>query len=420
MPRNHPQSSSVDPLSRTERVKHLCFLIWAIIGIVLLVGAVGYLLGQVVAALVVMGLAAFFVFTLRVPVAWLEARRVPRWCGSLISYLGAFFCILLVLFIFIPVIWEQALGLIQLIPDYITQGTLAFNEFYQQYSYLLEDSNIQQVIGRVASELSAWAGDLVSRSAQGVITLGTNVVTSVIVFTMALIVGFWVLKDLPTIGRELRVVIGPKREEEALFIASVFSRAFGGYLRGITVAGLCTGVMAGIGYYFIGLPYPAVLGLLTGLMNFIPYIGPWIAGIVVALIGLFVSPLAALLSIVTTLLAQQVTDNFITPRVMSSVVELHPAIVLVGVFAGGALGGIVGLIIAIPLLSSVRAIFVYYFEKRTGRRLLDESGAMFKGHSMHDPKQEDAEDDTRGSGATGDAVSTTTITTEPEKENREK
>jgi predicted PurR-regulated permease PerM len=239
---------------------------------------------------------------------------------------------------------------------------------------------------------------------------------------MALIVGFWVLKDLPTIGRELRVVIGPKREEEALFIASVFSRAFGGYLRGISIAGLCTGVMAGIGYYFIGLPYPAVLGLLTGLMNFIPYVGPWIAGIIVALIGLFVSPLAALLSILATLLAQQVTDNFITPRVMSSVVELHPAIVLVGVFAGGALGGIVGLIIAIPLLSSARAIFVYYFEKRTGRRLLDESGAMFKGRSIHDPKQEDAEDDTATTiaGATDTTIGAVSTTAESEKENREK
>jgi predicted PurR-regulated permease PerM len=448
MPRNHPQSSSADPLSRTERVKHLCFLIWAIIGIVLLVGAIGYLLGQVVAALTVVGLAAFFVFVLRAPVAWLEAHRVPRWCGSLISYLGGFFCILLVLFIFIPVIWEQALGLIQLIPDYIAQGTTAFNAFYQQYSYLLEDSNIQQVIGRVASELSAWAGNLVSQSAQGMITLGTNVVTSVIVLTMALIVGFWVLKDLPTIGRELRVVIGPKREEGALFIASVLSRAFGGYLRGITVAGLCTGIMAGIGFYFIGLPYPAVLGLLTGLMNFIPYIGPWIAGTIVALIGLFVSPLAALLSVLMTLLAQQVTDNFITPRVMSSVVELHPAIVLVGVFAGGALGGIVGLIVAIPLLSSVKAIFVYYFEKRTGRRLLDEAGAMFKGRSIHDPEQESAEGDGEGldadapkegaasdadvdsassdvtaSGAptTADATPTDTPTAvESEKENREK
>jgi predicted PurR-regulated permease PerM len=183
------------------------------------------------------------------------------------------------------------------------------------------------------------------------------------------------------------------REEEALFISSVLARAFGGYLRGITIAGLCTGTIAGIGYYLIGLPYPAVLGLLTGLMNFIPYVGPWIAGSVCALIGLFISPIAALLSVVVTLVAQQATDNFITPRVMSSVVQVHPAIVLVGVFAGGALGGIPGLIVAIPLLSTVKALFVYYFEKRTHRKLIDEKGALFKGSPKRDDARDAAHDD---------------------------
>jgi predicted PurR-regulated permease PerM len=380
MPRNRPQSSLAEASTQTERVRHLCFLVWAVIGIVLLAGAVGYVLGQVSTALIIIGIAAFIVFILRVPVAWLEARRVGRLWGSLVAYLLGLLIVSLVLFIFIPVIWEQILELVKLMPGYITEATTAFNDFYQKYSYLLEDSNIQQMVSSAATELSGWAGNLVSQSAQGVITLGTGVVTSVIVLTMALIVGFWVLKDLPKIGRELRVVIGPRYEEGALFIASVLSRAFGGYLRGITVAGLCTGTIAGIGYYLVGLPYPAVFGLLTGLMNFLPYVGPWIAGTITALIGLFVSPITALLAILVTVIAQQFTDNFITPRVMSSTVELHPAVILIGIFAGGALGGIPGLIIAAPLLSSIKVIFVHYFEKRTGRHLGDEAGALFKSH----------------------------------------
>jgi predicted PurR-regulated permease PerM len=417
MPRNRPQSSSADAPTQPERTKHICFLIWAIIGILILVVAAAYVLGQVLAALVAVALAALIVFILRVPVAWFERHRVPRWAGSLIAYLGGVLVIALVMLIFIPVIWEQTLGLIQLIPDNAAKATDAFNAFYQQYNYLLEDSNIQQLVGRAASELSAWAGNMVSQSAQGVITFGTGLITSIMVLMMALIVGFWVLKDLPTIGRELRIIIGPKHEEEVLFVASALSRAFGGYLRGITVAGLCTGVISGIGYYFIGLPYPAVLGLFTGLMNFIPYVGPWISGIITALIGLFISPLAALFAIIVTLLAQQITDNFITPRIMSSVVDLHPAIVLVGVFAGGALGGIPGLIIAIPLLSATKSIFVHYFEGHTGRHLSDEKGALFKLRPAQAAAKEDADADV-GSDVTapssdtpGSDTSTSTSTT---------
>ncbi|MDR3036821.1 MAG: AI-2E family transporter [Coriobacteriales bacterium] len=388
-----------------DRIKHLCFFVWAIIGIVLLVGASIYLLGQVVSAIAIVLISVFIVFVLRAPVAWLERHGVPRLPGSLLAYLGALILVATILLVFIPLISDQAYGFIKLVPDYVAQATTAFNDFYHEYRYLLDDSNIQQMVSGAASDLSAWAGNMVSQSAQGLINFGTNVVTTAIVISMSLIVGFWVLKDLPKIGREMRIVIGPKREEDALFIASALSRAFGGYLRGITIASICTGTIAGIGYYLIGLPYPAVLGLFTGLMNFIPYVGPWVAGIIAALIGLFVSPVAALLSIIATVLAQQIVDNFIQPRVMSSTVDLHPSVVLVGVFAGGAIGGVVGLIAAIPLLSAVRAIFVHYFEKRTGRQLSSEKGALFKSASVKPPQHLGDEGDGGSADADGGADS---------------
>lgn len=396
--------------SQAERTKHFCFLIWAIIGSVLLTVAAGYVLGQVLTALAIVLLAALIVFILRVPIAWMERHKIPRWLGAIIAYLGTLFLISLVLLIFIPIISEQVVGLMELIPGYISQATIAFNDFYLEYRYLLEDSNIQQIVANAGGELSSWAGSLVTQSAQGVLVFGTNVVTSVIVFAVALIVGFWVLIDLPTIGRELRILVGPRREEEVQFITSAFSHAVGGYLTGVTVAGVCTGLLATIGYSLIGLPYPVVLGLFTGLMNFIPYVGPWLSGAIIAIIGLFVSPVVALLSILITVVAQQITDNFITPHVMSAAVELHPAIVLVGVFAGGAVGGVFGLVAAIPLLSAGKSIFVYYFEKRTGRKLIDEKGALFKGH-LSDP----AKDDT----ATVDATAAAEEREMIEKENSE-
>ncbi|MCL1846517.1 MAG: AI-2E family transporter [Coriobacteriia bacterium] len=376
-----------ESIARTERTKRLFYLVWAVIGIIALVIGIGYVLGQIMTALAIMALSAFIVFILRVPVAWMERKGIHRLPGSLIAYLGGILIVTVILLIFIPLITRQIIGLIQLIPGYVNSATNSFNYFYQEYSYLLEDSNIQQLVGGVASDLSGWAADIVSQSALGAINLGMSLVTALIVLTVSLIVGFWILKDLPRIGKELRIIMGPKWEKDVLFISSTFSRAFGGYLRGMTISGTCTGIIAGVGYYFLGLPYPAVLGLLVGLMNFIPYVGPWIAGIVVAAIGIFVSPLVALISILVTIFAEQFVDNFIYPRVMSSVVDLHPAVVLVGVFTGGALGGAIGLISAVPLLSAAKAIYVYYFEKRTGRTLENEKGAIFKTpHTRHKKK----------------------------------
>ncbi|MDR3315420.1 MAG: AI-2E family transporter [Coriobacteriales bacterium] len=381
MPSTGSQKEPEGTLSRLDWAKRLALLVWATIGFILLILGAGYLLSRVWTAIIIVIFAALLVFILRAPVDWLEKHKVPRWLAVIVAYLASFLIVTLVLLIFIPMVWQQVIGLLELIPGYVTQASAFLGDFYNQYSYLLEDSNIQQVFGGVASEISNWAVSIAQLAGSNVINIGTNVVTAVIIFVVSLVVGFWILKDLNRIGQELLVIIGPKRREDARFISSACSRALGGYLRGMLVAGTCTGLISGIGYYFIGLPYPAVLGLLTGLMNFIPYVGPWISGIIVALIGLFISPLTALLAIAITIIAQQVTDNFITPRVMSSAVELHPCIVLVGVFAGGALGGLFGLVAAIPILAAAKSIFVYYFERHTGRKLLSENGAFFRSKS---------------------------------------
>lgn len=378
MPQQNTSLKTPETKARTEHTKRLFYMVWAVIGIVLLIIGAGWALGKITTVLAIIALTAFIVFILRVPVAWLERHGVNRLLGSLISYLGAILIVTAILLIFIPIIWQQVLGLINMIPSYVNDATNAFNNLYQQYSYLLEDSNIQKIVGGAATNLSDWATQIVSQSTKGVVTLGVNIVSAMLVFLVSLIAGFWILKDLPKIGREFRIIIGPRFEEDTLFIVNTCARSFGGYLRGMTVAGACTGIIAGIGYYFLGLPYPAVLGLLVGILNFIPYVGPWTAGAVVAIIGIFISPVIALISIIITIFAEQFTDNLILPRLMSSTVDLHPAIVLIGIFAGGALGGPIGLIAAIPLLSAIKSIFVYFFEKRTKRELADEKGALFK------------------------------------------
>ena len=378
MPENTGQPKKVTNKSRAERAKSLAFTVWAIIGILLLVVAVGYVLGQILTVLAIIGFSAVIVFILRVPVTWLERQGVRRSLGTAISYVGGSLVIAIILLIFIPIIWEQTIGFIELIPEYTNRAVAAFNEFYLQYSYLLEDSNIQGIVSSAAADLSSWATDLVSRSTQFLVTFSVGLVTSLIVLLVSLVVGFWILMDMPKIGREIRIMIGPKREEEAMFIVSTISRAFGGYLRGMTICGASIGIVTGIGYYILGLPYPAVLGLLTGLVNFIPYIGPWFAGIVVAIIGMFISPVTAFIAIVLTIVAQQLIDALVYPRVMSSAVDLHPSVVLVGVFTGGAIGGVIGLICAVPLLAAIKSIFVYFFEKRTGRKLEDKKGALFR------------------------------------------
>ena len=83
---------------------------------------------------------------------------------------------------------------------------------------------------------------------------------------------------------------------------------------------------------------------------------------------------------------QNVTDNVVSPLVMRSAVKIHPALSLIGLFIGNSLGGVLGMLLAVPLTAAIKSVFVYYFESRSGRQLVSYDGALFQGTPFHDAR----------------------------------
>jgi predicted PurR-regulated permease PerM len=160
-----------------------------------------------------------------------------------------------------------------------------------------------------------------------------------------------------------------------------------------------TGTIATIGLAIIGIPYALVLGVITFIFNFVPYVGPFSAGLIAAMVGLFKGPLYALLAIAVVVVAQNFTDNVITPRVMSEQVDLHPILVIFSLLVGGTLYGIPGLLFAIPVAATMKGLFVYYYEQRTSRQLSSEDGALFRAASYGPDEQSDESCAPQDSGA---------------------
>ena len=156
------------------------------------------------------------------------------------------------------------------------------------------------------------------------------------------------------------------------------SSVLGGYLRGQAVVSAATAVLVTIGLTAVGVPYALVLGLLAGVLNIIPWFGPVVAEVIAAIAAAFVSPWLALVAVLIIAGSQQLTDIFITPRVMSEQVDLHPLLVIFSLLAGSALAGFFGLLLAIPVAAIAKGVFVYYFEKWTDSKLTTEEGAFFR------------------------------------------
>ena len=174
------------------------------------------------------------------------------------------------------------------------------------------------------------------------------------------------------------MLAGPKRRDEAAVVMRKVSRILSGYLKGQLILSLATGIIVTIGLTLFGVPYSLVIGLLAGVLNVIPWIGPAITAVIAGVAASFVGPWYILAGVGTSIAAQQLTEIFVQPRVMSEQVDLHPLLVIFSLLIGGTLFGFTGVLLAIPVAAVTKGLFVYYFEKYTDSRLTSEGGALFK------------------------------------------
>ena len=364
--------------------------VWTIVGGILLTAVVVYLLGILSVPVSIIIWTIIIVFCLRGIVNGLERRGVNRTVGTALAYVAmaivlGFFSFLL----FSPMFGlnAQFADLVSSVPQYVDAITSWAGDLYARYSYVFEDATVKHLIDEVQANLTAWASAIAQGSASGLIGVGTVIANGLMALGFALVIAFWVLMELPAIGRECQRLIGERHAEDAKFLHYTFTRVMGGYIKGTLLQCAIIGIACGVLFAVLGIPNAAALGGITGVLNIIPIIGPWLGGAATAIVAVFVSPLAALIALIGTVVIQQFVYTFISPKIMSSSVDVHPALTLLALMAGSALGGamsgllgsLVGMLASIPAVAVMKSVFVYYFEKRTGRRVVAEDGVFFKG-----------------------------------------
>lgn len=364
-------------LSRVQRAQYSAYLIWAIVGGVLLFMGMLWALGKVSGAITPFVVAGIVWFLMHGIVDRLEKRGVRRGWGAIIALL-AFIAIFVVGGALIaPTISAQVRAFAEALPKYIDGATEWVTAVGDKYEALQLSADLEKLLFDMRDEATKALSDWARKSGTAIIAGASTAISILFQLVMGLILAAWLLKDSKRLAEEARALAGARWAQDLSVLSGHVSRVFGGYLRGMLISSTLTGLLAFIGYALIGLPYSGVLGLITGILNIIPIIGPWVGGGVAALVGLFISPLTALLSIAVTVGVQQGVDAFISPRIMSKQVALHPIMVIGALLFGGSIGGIGGTIVAVPLVAILKALFVYYFERKTNRRISHEDGVLF-------------------------------------------
>lgn len=363
-----------------QRWKQRGLMVWTVIGLTALFALALYVLGILGQAVELLAIGAIVAFVCSPVTNWLEDRGVPRGISALIALVLTL--IVLVGFLILiaqPLVFELT-TLLRNAPSYASQIGAMAREFWQSFDTQSNPAVRQTVelaieqassIGiSVASGILSW----LSTSALGNISSMAN---QLMVFFLGLVLAYWLAKDYPVIVREMAIIAGPQKENEFRLILAILSRSTSGYMRGTIITSAVNGILVYFGCLILGNPYAALIGMVTGIFHIIPVVGPVFSAGIALILSILVDPVMTVWTIVILMVAQNVVDNVLSPLVMATSVKVHPGLSLVGIVIGSALGGVVGTILAIPLTAALRGIFVYFFEKYSGRQIVSPNGALF-------------------------------------------
>ena len=220
------------------------------------------------------------------------------------------------------------------------------NTYYRQF-----DHQLAKYAQLILKGLSSRVGDII------------GMVTNVTVVTITVpVMLFYMLKDDSKLGPSVQKWLSPHHAKEVDQLLTKMNDTLSSYISGQVIECLFVGVFTTIGYLIIHQPLALVLGIVAGLCNIIPYIGPYI-GIAPALfVSLTMAPKKLILVIIVVLIVQQIDGNIVYPNIIGRSLKIHPLTIILLLLAAGHIAGIAGMILCIPAYAVVKTVCEYFFD----------------------------------------------------------
>ena len=322
---------------------------WArLAAVAALVGLV--VIAQDLAALVLLG--AVLAYLLLPLVDRVERRGVDRTMATALVLLGLVAAGALVVALALPAALDQVASLQARWESGELLALLRNVEATLAARFGLDDPSALGLVESVREALGPGGRPLIGYVPDALETVGNAVVVPFVLFAL--------LKDGPSLRRRLLSVV-PNRYFE--FTMTVFYKAdahLGGYLRGQALIALLVGTSTAVGLGLLGVDYYLVLGLVTGLANFVPYVGFVVsAGLAVLVSVVTTGDTGQVGGVVLLFGALQLVENVVfQPWITGKNVSMHPVVVLLAILVGGRIGGVMGMALAVPVAAVLKVLFL--------------------------------------------------------------
>jgi putative heme transporter len=288
------------------------------------------------------------------PIIHFLERWLPRLAAIILTYLLIVSVFVGLGWLVLPALIGQLRSLAAEIPDLIE----AIQRLLDQWDIEMTTSLLDTITAQLGGVGSA------------LLMLPLAITSSLLDLILVMFISLYLLIDLPKMTRFVKSLLPEEDETEVLSVAAEMGSAMGGYVRGVVIDGAIVGLITYIGLMIIGVEFSLALGILSGILEIIPVLGPIIAASAAILVALGDSPTQALTVLIFMVILQQIESHILVPNIMRSQAEVSPLLVVLAVFAGATVGGLLGALVAIPLAAAgvvfVKRVVAPALRRRTG------------------------------------------------------
>lgn len=298
-------------------------------------------------------IAAFITYLLHPVVEKLHELKVPRPIAIIVIYLLFFGGLGYGLYKVLPYTIQQLKDFTSNLPEYVDLYKTVTEDFYKQIDYLPEAFHEQ--VNTMLTSLEETLATIIT----GLLDLTKKLVSSFILFAIIPFISFYLLKDFDLVKKSVWYLTPRKMRRSGKRLLGDIDESLGNYIRGQLLVALIIGVCAWLALWLAGMKYPLLLGIIIGLTNIIPYFGPILGAVPAMIIALTISMKMVIIVIVIIFALQFLEGNLLSPLIVGKSLHMHPVIIIFALLIGEAVGGIFGLILAVPFFAVLKVVILH-------------------------------------------------------------
>ena len=303
-------------------------------------------------------------------IAWLfeplvtkmQQRKIPRVLACIIVYAAIIGLLFLIVYLFIPSLISEVKDFVKVAPDiYDDLSNFALN-IIKRF-----DTNDYVNIAALKKELTRWLSDfglsIASDLPKYILLIGKALISGGINLVLGLMVGFYLLYDFNKVNDFIFNLLPESIKYGYKDLTNRINTSLRSYVQGVLLIMFLVFITQSIGLTIAGLEAPILFALFCAVTDIIPYFGPYIGGIPAVIVGFTMSPITGICVLISIVIVQLLENNFYQPLIMGHTMKLHPVTIMIGLLIFEHFFGILGMVVATPVIACIKVFVLFLDEK---------------------------------------------------------